>query len=299
MSKPKNVKPNSKRGSKESVSVAVIGGSGLYAMEDLQNIREMTVKTPFGSPSDALIVGMLEGVRVAFLPRHGRGHRINPSEVNHRANIYALKTLGVEKIISVSACGSLKEELRPRDMVFPDQLFDRTKSRPSTFFEKGIVAHVGVANPYCPLLAGRLYRSAGDLGFRTHSGGTYVCIEGPQFSTKAESEVYRALGFSVIGMTNIPEAKLAREAEICYAAVALVTDYDVWHDEPVTVDMVIGNLTANTANVKQLLKSVIVETGYARQCDCANALQYAIITDRARIPAKVKKDLAPLIGRYL
>src|SRR5438552_3823816 len=236
---------------KDKVSLAVIGGSGLYAMEELKDIREMKIRTPFGNPSDVLVVGTLEGIRVAFLPRHGRGHRINPSEVNHRANIYALKTLGVEQIISVAACGSLKEELKPRDMVFPNQIFDRTKSRPSTFFEKGIVAHVGIATPYCPELSGRLYEQATALAFRTHRGGTYVCMEGPQFSTKAESNVYRSLGFSVIGMTNLPEAKLAREAEICYAAVALVTDYDVWkEDEQVTVEKVIANLNANTSNVK-------------------------------------------------
>jgi len=281
------------------IALAVIGGSGLYAMDELKNVKEVRVKTPFGDPSDALITGTLEGAPIVFLPRHGRGHRINPSEVNFRANIYALKTLGVEQIISVSACGSLKEELRPRDMVFPDQLFDRTKSRPSTFFEKGIVAHVGVATPYCQELSGRLYRTAKDLGFRSHSGGTYVCIEGPQFSTKAESNVYRALGFSVIGMTNIPEAKLAREAEICYAAVSLVTDYDVWHNEPVTVEMVIGNLNANTANVKSLLKSAVTHLSRERLCECATALQYAIITDRAKIPAAVKKNLKPLIGKYL
>jgi len=229
----------------------------LYALEGLRDVCELKICTPFGNPSDAVVIGTLEGSRVAFLPRHGRGHRINPSEVNHRANIYALKTLGVEQIISVSACGSLKEELHPRDMVFPDQVFDRTKGRASTFFEKGIVAHIGMANPYCPELAQRLYDTATGLGFRTHRGGTYVCIEGPQFSTKAESKVYRSLGFSVIGMTNVPECKLARESEICYASVALVTDYDVWHEEPVTIDMVIGNLNANTANVKQLLKTAV------------------------------------------
>lgn len=283
---------------RSKIKLAVIGGSGLYAMDDLRDLRELKVRTPFGDPSDLLVVGTLEGTRVAFLPRHGRGHRINPSEVNHRANIYALKTLGVEQIISVSACGSLREDLRPRDMVFPDQIYDRTKSRPSTFFEKGIVAHVGVANPYCPELAMRLFTSATNLGFRTHKGGTYVCIEGPQFSTKAESKIYRSMGFSVIGMTNAPEFKLAREAEICYASVALVTDYDVWKEEHVTVEMVIGNLNANTANVKQLLKAVVSKVARERACECASALQYAIITDRQRIPAKAKKDLKPLIGKY-
>jgi len=282
-----------------AVKLAVIGGSGLYSMDGLGSLREINVRTPFGKPSDSIVVGTLEGTRVAFLPRHGRGHRINPSEVNHRANIFALKTLGVEQIISVSACGSLREDLQPRDMVFPDQIFDRTKSRTSTFFEKGIVAHIGVANPYCPELAAILHHTAAGLGFRTHKGGTYVCIEGPQFSTKAESKVYRTMGFSVIGMTNVPEFKLAREAEICYASAALVTDYDVWHEEPVTVDMVIGNLNANTANVKQLLKAVVTKVARERQCECASALQYAIITDRKKIPAPVKKTLKPLIGKYV
>lgn len=283
----------------QTVKLGVIGGSGLYAMEGLRDAREVKIRTPFGSPSDVIVIGTLEGTRIAFLPRHGRGHRINPSEVNHRANIYALKTLGVEQIISVSACGSLKEDLRPRDMVFPDQIVDRTKGRSSTFFEKGIVAHVGVANPYCPELSRRLYDTARTLGFRAHKGGTYVCIEGPQFSTKAESKVYRSLGFSVIGMTNAPEFKLAREAEICYASVALVTDYDVWHDDPVTVEMVIGNLNANTANVKQLLKAAAPKVARVRQCECAAALQYAILTDRKLIPAKAKKALKPILGKYL
>ncbi|MFA5975477.1 MAG: S-methyl-5'-thioadenosine phosphorylase [Elusimicrobiota bacterium] len=281
------------------VSIGVIGGSGVYAIEELRNVREVRIKTPFGDPSDALILGQLEGVDVAFLPRHARGHRINPSEVNHRANIFALKSIGVEQIISVAACGSLREELRPRDMVFPDQLFDRTKSRPSTFFEKGIVAHVGMAHPYCGELSSRLYQCAKSLGFSAHRGGTYVCMEGPQFSTKAESNVYRTLGFSVIGMTAIPEAKLAREAEICYSSVALVTDYDVWKDEPVTVEMVIGNLTANTANVKRLLKEAITKLSRPRGCGCAQALRYAILTDRKLIPAKIKRDLRPLIGKYI
>lgn len=281
------------------IKLGVIGGSGLYSIDGLEKVREVKVKTPFGNPSDALITGTLHNTPIVFLPRHGRGHRINPSEVNHRANIFALKTLGVEQIISVSACGSLKEELKPRDMVFPDQVFDRTKGRASTFFEKGIVAHVGVANPYCPELSKTLYRLATGLGFRTHEGGTYVCIEGPQFSTKAESCVYRSLGFSVIGMTNVPECKLAREAEICYASVALVTDYDVWHEEPVTIEMVIGNLNANTANVKKLLMNAVSQVARERRCECASALQYAILTDRKKIPAALKKTLKPLVGKYL
>jgi len=285
------------------IQLAVIGGSGLYSIEGLEGIKEVKISTPFGNPSDSLIIGKLHGTPIVFLPRHGRGHRINPTEVNHRANIFALKMVGVEQIISVSACGSLKAELKPRDMVFPDQIFDRTKSRASTFFEKGIVAHVGVANPYCLALSGTLYQTASSLGFQTHRGGTYVCIEGPQFSTKAESQVYRSMGFSVIGMTNVPECKLAREAEMCYASVALVTDYDVWHDEAVTIDMVIGNLNANMANVKLLLQKAIPAARAClpagrRRCECASALQYAILTDRAKIPAKIKKSLKPLIGKY-
>ncbi len=284
---------------KDSVSLAVIGGSGLYSMEELKNIKEVNVKTPFGAPSDAVIVGTLDGQRIAFLPRHGRGHRVNPTEVNHRANIFALKTLGVERIISVAACGSLKEDLRPRDMVFPDQIFDRTVQRTRTFFESGIVAHVGVANPYCTDLSSLLFETARTEGFRAHQGGTYVCIEGPQFSTKAESEVFRELGFSVIGMTASPEFRLAREAEMCYASVALVTDYDVWHEEPVTVEMVIGNLTANTANVKRLLRAAVSQGLERGPCACGSALQWGIITDPKKIPAKAKKDLKPLIHKYV
>ncbi len=281
------------------IALGVIGGSGVYSIEELQNVREVAVKTPFGSPSDKLITGVLEGVPVVFLPRHGRGHKLNPTEVNYRANIFALKLLGVEQIISVSACGSLKEELPPQTMVFPDQLFDRTKSRASTYFEKGMVAHVGIATPYCAELSSRLYSTATGLGFRTHKGGTYVCMEGPQFSTKAESNVYRSMGFSVIGMTNLPEAKLAREAEICYAAVALVTDYDVWKDdEQVNVEKVIANLVANTANVKKLLKTVSPKLGRERTCECASALLFARLTDIKLVPPKTKKALWPLIGKY-
>jgi 5'-methylthioadenosine phosphorylase len=287
------------QGKTARIPLAVIGGSGVYSIEELKNVKEVAVKTPYGSPSDKIITGVLEGIPVAFLPRHGRGHRLNPTEVNYRANIYALKLLGAEQLISVSACGSLKEELRPRDMVFPDQIFDRTKSRASTFFEKGMVAHVGIATPYCGELTRRLYDGATGLGFRTHKGGTYVCMEGPQFSTKAESNVYRSLGFSVIGMTNLPEAKLAREAEICYSAVSLVTDYDVWKDdEHVTVDKVIANLVANTANVKQLLKTVVSKLGRERTCECASALEFARLTDIKLVPPATKKALWPLIGKY-
>jgi 5'-methylthioadenosine phosphorylase len=245
------------------------------------------------------LVGTLEGRRIAFLPRHGRGHRINPTEVNHRANIFALKTLGVTHIISVAACGSLKEELRPRDMVIPDQIFDRTVGRSRTFFEKGIVAHVGVATPYCQNLSMHLHDAAASLKYRVHKGGTYVCIEGPQFSTKAESAVFRHMGFSVIGMTASPEFRLAREAEICYAAVALVTDYDVWHDEAVTVEMVIGNLMANSANVKMLLKTVAAKIPEQGSCPCSEALKFGIITDPKKIPPALKKSLKPLIRKYV
>jgi 5'-methylthioadenosine phosphorylase len=283
----------------ETPTLAVIGGSGIYHMEDLRDVREVRIKTPFGDPSDAVIIGTLDGRRVAFLPRHGRGHVLNPTEVNHRANIFALKTLGVTHIISVAACGSLKEELRPRDMVFPDQLFDRTTTRTRTFFDKGIVAHVGVATPYCGNLSTLLHAAAVKENFRAHKGGTYVCIEGPQFSTRAESEVFRELGFSIIGMTASPEFRLAREAEICYASVALVTDYDVWHEEPVTVEMVIGNLTANTANVKQLLRSVVNQVPPQGACACGEALKFGIITDPKKIPAAAKKALKPLIGKYV
>jgi 5'-methylthioadenosine phosphorylase len=282
------------------VDIGVIGGSGLYGMEDLREVRELRLKTPFGTPSDALAIGILGDVRIAFLPRHGRGHHILPGEVKYRANIYALKLLGVEQIISVSACGSLREELRPRDMVFPDQIFDRTKARASTFFGRGLVAHVGMARPYCQELSNCLYQSAVGLGFAAHAGGTYVCIEGPQFSTHAESNVYRALGFAVIGMTSLPEAKLAREAEICYAVVALVTDYDVWKtDEEVSVEKVVANLNANSANVKRLLKYAVPNLVRERHCECACALQYAFLTDPKVVPAKVKKELKPIIGRYI
>ena len=289
--------PKSKKA--DNPTLAVIGGSGVYHIEDLLDVREVRIRTPFGDPSDAIIIGTLNERRMAFLPRHGRGHRINPTEVNHRANIFALKTLGITHIISIAACGSLKEELRPRDMVFPDQLFDRTATRARTFFEKGIVAHVGVANPYCLNLSNLLYDAAAQEKFRAHKGGTYVCIEGPQFSTKAESEVFRELGFSVIGMTGSPEFRLAREAEICYAAVALVTDYDVWHEEPVTVEMVIGNLTANTANVKELLRTVAPRIPAQGPCPCGEALKFGILTDPKKIPPLIKKILKPLIGKYI
>jgi len=282
------------------VKIGVIGGSGIYDIEGITGMRKQKIRTPFGDPSDTIVIGNLEGVPVAFLPRHGRGHFIAPSELNSRANIYALKSLGVEQIISISACGSLKEELKPRDIVIPDQLFDRTRQRPYTFFGEGIVAHIGFANPYCLELSEILHQVAKDLGLSVHLGGTYVCIEGPQFSTKAESKVFRSLGFSIIGMTNIPEAKLAREAEICYATLGLVTDYDVWKEgEEVTVERVVGNLLANIENVKNLIKAAIPRLKRERKCECASALAYAIQTRESAINRKTARKLDLLVGKYL
>ncbi|HUW23273.1 MAG TPA: S-methyl-5'-thioadenosine phosphorylase [bacterium] len=284
----------------EKVKIGVIGGSGIYDIEGITETRKQKISTPFGDPSDTIVIGNLEGIPVAFLPRHGRGHFIMPSELNSRANIYALKSLGVEQIISISACGSLKEELKPRDIVIPDQLFDRTRQRPYTFFGEGIVAHIGFANPYCPELSQTLYQAAKDLRLSVHLSGTYVCIEGPQFSTKAESKVFRSLGFSIIGMTNLPEAKLAREAEICYATLGLVTDYDVWKEgEEVSVERVVGNLLANIENVKKLIKAVIPRLERERKCECASALAYAIQTHKWAINRRTAKKLNLLIGKYL
>ena len=280
-------------------SIGIIGGSGLYQMPGFTAAREITISTPFGDPSDNYIVGDLAGQEVAFLARHGRGHRISPSELNFRANIYGLKEMGVERIISLSAVGSLKEEHRPLDFLIPDQFVDRTRGRASTFFGDGLVAHISFADPVCPELSTLAEAACRTAGVNVKRGGTYLCMEGPAFSTKAESNVYRSLGFSVIGMTNVPECKLAREAEVCYASGTLVTDYDVWHDEPVTVDMVIGNLNANTANVKRLLQAVVSKVARDRCCECATALQYAILTDCKLIPAKIKKDLKVLVGKYL
>lgn len=285
----------------QPVAVAVIGGSGLYEIEGIEDIQEIKVKTPFGDPSDAIMVGTLEGVRCAFLPRHGRGHRFLPSEVNYRANIYALKSLGVEQILSISACGSLRENVKPRDFLIPDQLFDRTKARPSTFFGDGIVAHIGFAEPFCNGVRDVVHQAVKELGINHHFTGTYVCMEGPQFSTKAESEVYRKLGFSIIGMTAIPEAKLAREAEICYATVGLVTDYDVWKEgEEVSVDTVIANLMANVANSKRLIKMVLPRLMERhKECACNSTLQNAIMTSKDRINKKTAAKLNLLVRKYL
>jgi 5'-methylthioadenosine phosphorylase len=284
---------------------AVIGGSGLYQLEGLTHVQEIEVDTPFGKPSDAILVGELEGIRVAFLPRHGRGHTISPTELPARANIYALKSLGVRRIIASSACGSLREDYAPRDIVIPDQLFDRTRHRaPHTFFEGPIVAHVGFADPFCPNLRTVLLDGARAAGATAHDGGTMVVMEGPQFSTRAESRAYRKLGFDTIGMTALPEAKLAREAEICYASMNLVTDYDVWysgHDE-VTVDMVIANMVANLETAKQIIRYALPAMealGDEAGCGCPNALAGAIITDPLKITSAKKEQLKLLIQKYV
>src|SRR5579885_405232 len=289
----------------ERARVGVIGGSGLYAMEGLTEIEERRVTTPFGEPSDAIMLGRLGDVPMAFLPRHGRGHRLSPGEVPSRANIYALKSLGVEWVISISAVGSLREDYAPLDLVIPDQLFDRTKSRANSFFEGGIVAHVSFAEPFCPHLSGLLWKTMSELGdVRGHEGGTYVCIEGPQFSTKAESRIYRQLGCDIIGMTALPEAKLAREAELHYATVSSVTDYDVWHEsaEAVTVEMVVSNLQHNVANAQRIIRDLVTRLPADRgasTCDCAHALENAIQTDRASITPQARAKYSLLLDKYL
>ena len=281
--------------------LAVIGGSGLYEMDGLTGpIEEVRVATPFGDPSDAIVVGELEGVPVAFLSRHGRGHRISPTEIPQRANIWALKSLGVERVLSISAVGSMREEYRPLDLLIPDQLLDRTRHRPATFFGGGLVVHTGFADPFCPALSGALAAAAGEQSRRVHVGGTYVCIEGPQFSTRAESRIFRQWGVDVIGMTALPEARLAREAELCYATLALITDYDVWHvaEGPVTVEMVVANLLKNVAVAKDTVRRLVPRLAALPSCDCGHSLASAIITQRDLVPAKVKADLAPIIGKY-
>jgi 5'-methylthioadenosine phosphorylase len=290
-----------KKKEKIHAKIGVIGGSGVYQIEGVQGLKEVRIKTPFGGPSDALMVGNLDGVPVAFLPRHGRGHTILPSELNSRANIWALKSIGVEQIVSISACGSLKEELPPRTFVIPDQLFDRTKSRPgATFYGEGIVGHTGFANPYCKELSKRVFETGKGLGLPMHLGGTFVIIEGPNFSTKAESKVWRGFGFSIIGMTNLPEARLAREAEICYITVGLVTDYDVWkEDEEVSVEKVIATVHANSANVKDLIRHAVSKLGRERNCECASAARFAVMTDPKKIPAKTYKKLELIVGKYI
>jgi 5'-methylthioadenosine phosphorylase len=285
--------------------LGVIGGSGLYAMEGVTDVAEGMPQTPFGAPSDAILTGMLGEQPVAFLPRHGRGHRISPTEVPSRANIYALKSLGVEWIISVSAVGSLREDYAPLDLVVPDQIFDRTRSRANSFFEDGVVAHISFADPFCPHLSEQLWTAMAALGdVHPHRGGTYVCMEGPQFSTRAESNAYRKLGFDLIGMTALPEAKLAREAEICYATIACVTDYDVWHEstESVTVEMVVANLTRNVANAKRIIRAVAASmptTRAEQSCGCEHALAHAVMTERSQIGAPLRAKYGLLLGKYL
>ncbi len=282
-------------------TVGVIGGSGLYEMAALVGVERRRLTTPFGDPSDEFVCGTLAGVRLIFLPRHGRGHRIMPSELNFRANIYGMKKLGADWIIGVGAVGSLREEIHPGDLVVPDQLIDRTFQRTSTFFGNGIVAHVTFADPFCPVLSSALVASAQRLGATVHPRGTYVCMEGPQFSTRAESFLYRQWGADVIGMTNLQEAKLAREAEICFATLALATDYDCWHE--VHDDVVIGDvlriLNENVAKAQRVIAAAVPHLPVQRTCACARALQHAIITDRSRIPESVKRDLDIIIGKYL
>ena len=281
--------------------IGIIGGSGLYSMAGLTDTRELNVETPFGPPSDAYVTGALEGRRVAFLARHSRGHRILPTELNFRANIYGFKQLGVERIISMSAVGSLKEEHRPLDFVIPDQFFDRTSKRISTFFGDGVVAHVAFADPVCSEVAGVLGAACRRAGVTGKLGGTYVCMEGPQFSTKAESNVYRSWGMDVIGMTNLQEAKLAREAELCYATVAMVTDYDCWHPthDSVTVEQIVANLLKNAENASKVIREAVGAMPNARECKCGQALATAILTDRDKIPAATRQKLALLLDKYL
>ncbi len=281
--------------------VAIIGGSGLYAMTGLTDTREIRVKTPFGDPSDAIVVGTLEGKRVAFLARHGRGHRLLPSEINFRANIYAMKLLGVERVISVSAVGSLQENLRPGEFLVPDQFFDSTKRRISTFFGNGLVAHVTFDMPTCAQLSTVLADACVSSGVAVHRKGTYICMEGPQFSTLAEANFHRAMEFDVIGMTNVTEAKLAREAELCYATIAMITDYDCWHPQhdSVTVTQVIATLNQNATNAQNVLREAIKTLPAHRTCKCGVALAHAIITDPKVVPAKTKKNLAAIIGKYI
>jgi 5'-methylthioadenosine phosphorylase len=284
------------------MTIGVIGGSGLYEIEELTDIAEVYLETPFGNPSDVYITGMLEGVKMVFLPRHGRGHRLLPSEVPYRANIYGMKKLGVQRIISVSAVGSMKEEIVPGHIVVPDQFFDRTQGkRASTFFGNGVTGHVQFADPVCPELSAVLVTSGHLAGATVHQGGTYLCIEGPNFSTRAESMIYRSWGVDIIGMTNIPEARLAREAEICYGTVALATDYDCWHDghDDVTVEAVLAIIKQNVNMARDIIKKAVNALSAAPQCACGESLKYAIMTDRSLIPEQTCKDLELILGKYL
>jgi 5'-methylthioadenosine phosphorylase len=284
-----------------TADIGIIGGSGLYQMEGLSVIEEKKVDTPFGEPSDPYVIGEVDGVRVAFLARHGKGHRLTPTELNYRANIFGFKTLGVHTILSASAVGSMKENYHPTDIVLPHQFIDRTRHRADTFFGNGIVAHVAFADPICAGASFLVSEIARTAGARVHAGGVYICIEGPQFSTRAESKLYRSWGVDVIGMTNVTEAKLAREAEICFVTMALVTDYDCWHESgDVSVEQILGYLRANAAMAQKVLRQSIARIALRkRDCACSNALQFAIVTDAAQIPAKLKNDLKPIIGRYI
>lgn len=285
------------------IRIGVIGGSGLYQMEGMTVREERRIETPFGDPSDAYIIGELDGREVAFLPRHGRGHRLLPTELNYRANIYGFKTLGVEEIVSVSAVGSLKIEYKPTDIVVPDQFFDRTRHRVDTFFGNGLVAHVSLAKPVCPRLLDAADEAAKAAGATVHKGGTYVCMEGPQFSTRAESETYRSHGFDIIGMTNLQEARLAREAEICYVSLSMVTDYDCWHEteEAVSGEAVMEVIKQNVQMAQEVVRQMIsrIGTAHSRDCLCAEALKYSLITERAMIPEATVKALQPIIGKYI
>lgn len=299
MRKKSTIKKNSN--GKRRATIGVIGGSGLYAMQGLSDAREVRVKTPFGDPSDAVVIGTVEGKQVAFLARHARGHRILPGEINYRANIYAMKLLGVERIISVSAVGSLKENLKPGEFLVADQFVDRTKSRISTFFGDGLVAHVTFDKPTCPHVS-RILASASDrCGVPVHPKGTYICIEGPQFSTLAEAHMHRKMEFDVIGMTNVTEAKLAREAELCYGAIAMITDYDCWHPdhESVTGAQIIATLQQNAENAQKVLREAIKAMPDARECKCGSALAHALITDPKLVPRSTKSKLAAIIGTYI
>ncbi|MCF6148494.1 MAG: S-methyl-5'-thioadenosine phosphorylase [Candidatus Kuenenia sp.] len=281
--------------------IGIIGGSGLYNIEGIKDVESLSIDTPLGKPSDDFTLGTLEGKKVAFLPRHGKGHTLLPSELNFRANIYGMKKLGVEHIIAVSAVGSMKEEIKPLDIVIPDQFFDRTRGRISTFFGDGIVGHVSFADPVCGNLAAILYDSAKSVNARVHKGGTYLCMEGPLFSTRAESHVYRQWGASIIGMTNLQEAKLAREAEICYSTLAMATDYDCWHEgeEAVTLEMVISNLNKNAEMATKILKAAIPKIEQKRTCNCATAARDAIVTNKDLVPEETKKKLDVIFGKYL
>jgi 5'-methylthioadenosine phosphorylase len=285
----------------EKVAIGIIGGSGLYDMSELTERSEIGMETPFGAPSDNLILGTLSGKRVVFLSRHGRGHRYMPSELNFRANIYAMKSLGVERILSVSAVGSLKEEIAPLDIVLPDQFVDRTRGRISTFFGNGLVAHIAFGDPVCPDLLSQVHHSSQKAGIQARKGGTYLCMEGPAFSTKAESNLYRKWDMDIIGMTNLQEAKLAREAEICYVTIALVTDFDCWHEshETVSADMILQNLRKNSRTAQSILAQTVADMNMERACSCGEALKYSLITDKNLVDAETRARLQCIVGKYL